>query len=60
MKLLSVSKIDELTAIGFSIYVGNHGIGLRRFRDMRFFHHWGWSWENALYLRSPRWMLTIG
>ena len=57
-RILVIERIDEVVATGFSVYIGRgHGIDVRKMRSP---HHWGWSWEGALYLCSPGWMLTLG
>lgn len=57
-RILVVGLIDEVIATGFSVYTWcGHGIDVRKMRSP---HYWGWSWEGALYLCSPGWMLTIG
>lgn len=59
-KWLRVSAIKELTAKGFSIYVGNHGIDVR-YLTAQFHLSWGASWdETVYYITTKRWMFSIG
>lgn len=58
-KLLSLSKIDEVTATGFNIHLGYHSVIDLRHLRRHWPLSWGWSWESSLYLSSPRWMITL-
>ena len=58
MKIMSIEKIDEVTASGFGVGILGHGFDFRRLRK-KFPLTWGWSWESALYLSSRRFMITL-
>jgi len=60
--MLTISKIDEVTAKGCSIYFGNRGIDIRRL-DKQWPTYWGWWLDEGigpLYITTKRWMITIG